>query len=210
MERLIYNARLHAVDMLRDRGYHFEENVKNMPFPEFQEKWARKSQVDLYAEKLTDAEDRIYVKFYQSHSTRKLSSVNLEKECTQIAQALEQKDKYENTFRIIFVCEESPQSNVELILRYNYKNVEVMTFNQLQFNPTKHFLVPKHEILDKDQETAVMGKYNVIRKNLTKEFPRILSSDPIARWYGMKPGSICRIQRVSEQSGRAIHYRVVV
>ena len=210
MERLVYTARLNAGDMLRDRGYNLPKEVTEIPFSEFSERLGRRNQIDLYAEKLNDPSERIFMKFYQSHSTRKLSPANLERECVSIAYSLTGREKYENDFRIVFVCEEAPQSNVDLILKTQYKLVEVMTYNNLSINPTKYFLVPKHELVPKEEESQILEKYNCLRKNLTKEFPRILSSDPIARWYGMTSGRLCKITRTSEQSGRHIVYRVVI
>ena len=210
MERLIYVARLNAGEMLRDRGYEIPIEITEIPFSEFQERATKRGQIDLYGERSGEDSDRIYVKFIYSTSSRKMSPSSLEKETSAIATSVTDSDVYKGDPRIIFVTEESPQSNVELILKNMYPTVEVMTYNHLQINPTKHSFVPKHELVPREEEASVLEKYNCLRKNIGKEFPRILSSDPIARWYGMRSGRICRIQRVSEQSGRHIHYRYVV
>lgn len=212
MEHLTYVARLNAGEMLRDRGYDVPREATDIPFIEFQERATKRNQIDLYGRRDGEETDRIYVKFFFSHSSRKMSPSSLEKETNAIAQALQGGDTnatYNGDPRIIFVTEEPPQSNVDLLLKHSYPNVEIMTYNQLQINPTKHFLVPKHELVPLDEEDAILEKYNCNRKNISKEFPRILLSDPIARWYGMRPKRICKITRTSEQSGRHIHYRVV-
>lgn len=210
MEHLVYNARLHAGQMLRDRGYNLPVRVSDISYDEFLERFATKNLVDLYAEKLDDPTDRIFVRFYHSHASRKLSPSNLEKECNAISLNIAGKDRYEGDPKILFVCEEPAQCNVDLVLKDKHKTVDIMTYNQLQYNPTRHFLVPKHEKVSSEDEAAVLAKYNCVRKNMSKEFPKILSSDPIARWFGMKSGTLCKITRSSEQTGRYIHYRAVV
>ena len=210
MERLTYVARLNAGQMLRDRGYDVPKDVTEIPFSEFQERSTKRGMIDLYGERTGEDKDRIYVKFFYSNSSRKMSPSSLDKETSLIAGATTDSDNYKGDPRIIFVTEEPPQSNVELILKNTYPNVEVMTYNQLQINPTLHRSVPKHELVPRAEEAAILEKYNCLRKNVGKEFPRILSSDPIARWYGMRSGRLCKIQRVSEQSGRHVHYRIVM
>ena len=39
---------------------------------------------------------------------------------------------------------------------------------------------------------------------------KILSSDPLARYYGMKPGDILKIIRPSNCSGYSIYYRYCI
>ena len=210
MEQLVYNARLNAGQMLRDRGYELPESVSDIPFEEFLDRYTSRNLVDLYAEKPDDPTNRIFVRFYHSHASRKLSPSNLEKECNTISANIASKDRYEGDPKILFVCEEPAQSNVLLVLKDRHKTVDIMTYNQLQYNPTKHFLVPKHETVSSEDEAAILARLNCTRRNMTKEFPKILSSDPIARWYGMRGGTLCKITRSSEQTGIYIHYRVVV
>ena len=39
--------------------------------------------------------------------------------------------------------------------------------------------------------------------------PRLLSSDPVARYFGMKSGDVCRIIRNSQMTGETSYYRMV-
>lgn len=71
----------------------------------------------------------------------------------------------------------------------------------------KHELVPPHIILSEEEKEEVMKKYKV--KNL-KQFPRILSSDPVVKALGGKPGDLIKIIRKSKTAGETIYYRVVV
>ena len=39
------------------------------------------------------------------------------------------------------------------------------------------------------------------------QFPLLLKSDPMAKFYGVKNGNLCKIIRQSETSGQYISYR---
>ncbi|MEM5812814.1 MAG: DNA-directed RNA polymerase subunit H [Candidatus Aenigmatarchaeota archaeon] len=67
-------------------------------------------------------------------------------------------------------------------------------------------LVPKHEILSKEEEEELLKKYNTTKKHL----PKILATDPIVKLIGAKKGDIIRITRKSPIAGEYYYYRVVV
>ena len=54
-----------------------------------------------------------------------------------------------------------------------------MWCKQLQFNITKHMLVPNHIKLDEDEENFIIQKYNLKSKF---QLPLILKNDPISRY----------------------------
>ena len=70
----------------------------------------------------------------------------------------------------------------------------------------EHELVPKHEILSKEEEEELLKKLNTTKKHL----PKILSTDPIVKALGAKKGDIIRITRKSVYAGEYYYYRVVV
>ena len=51
----------------------------------------------------------------------------------------------------------------------------------------------------------IVDKYDT---KITK-FPKMLSTDPIARYYGVRPGGMFKIIRQSASSGEYISYRSV-
>lgn len=73
--------------------------------------------------------------------------------------------------------------------------IEFMESALLNFNPTKHVLVPKHEIASEEESKAV-NKH---------EQPSLLSTDPIVRFYAYEKGELIRVTRKSGY----ISYRVV-
>ena len=69
-----------------------------------------------------------------------------------------------------------------------------------------HFLIPKHELLTREESAQVLARYN----SLPSQFPYILSNDAIAKEIGAKPGDFVRITRRSETAGSSVYYRYVV
>jgi DNA-directed RNA polymerase I, II, and III subunit RPABC1 len=91
------------------------------------------------------------------------------------------------------IIEESPNFNIELF------NVD-----ELQYNITTHYLVPKHELAFKKGTKELLQfkkKYN----NMTDNLPVILKSDPVARFYAFQKGDIIKITRPNGM----ITYRIV-
>ena len=69
--------------------------------------------------------------------------------------------------------------------------IELFTEEELQYNITKHRLVPKHEKLSSKEAIKFVEKFG-------KNFPIIQLSDPISRFYGYKRGDIIKVTRKNE------------
>jgi len=74
----------------------------------------------------------------------------------------------------------------------------------------EHELVPEHYLLTEEEERDILQKLQVTKDSL----PKIKRSDPIIKLlekiYGpIKPGSMIKIVRRSQTSGKFIAYRVV-
>ena len=74
------------------------------------------------------------------------------------------------------------------------------------FDITNHFLVPKHLILSKEEEDALLKKYNVTKN----ELPKIRSNDPAIAHMHAKAGNIVKIERRSIFGDTVYYYRVVI
>lgn len=114
----------------------------------------------------------------------------------------EDDDPYETY--VLIVSEPITQNNMKSIIAM-HKPVEVHLINRLQFNITKHTLVPKHEVIrDKNVIDELTQRYKLKSK---MQFPIILKTDPIAKYYGMRTGDLVRITRTSETAGEYVIYR---
>jgi DNA-directed RNA polymerase subunit H (RpoH/RPB5) len=66
--------------------------------------------------------------------------------------------------------------------------IELFSQKELQFNITKHILVPLHQKTDVNESKK-------IRKEFGHNLPLILSTDPIVRFYNFKKNDIIKITR---------------
>lgn len=79
--------------------------------------------------------------------------------------------------------------------------IELFTLEELQYNITRHRLVPKHTPLSPDEGKA-------FKKEFGMKIGTILRSDPIARFYDFQRGDIIKITRNSGDS-TYVTYRIV-
>lgn len=91
-------------------------------------------------------------------------------------------------------------------LRLIGKKLETFTLQELQYNITMHFFVPKHKVLSNEEKNELFNRYKIDETKL----PQILSTDPVVRYYGADPGTIIEITRRSETCGRVVTYRLVI
>mmetsp|Transcript_46984 Transcript_46984/g.124376 ORF Transcript_46984/g.124376 Transcript_46984/m.124376 type:complete len:180 (-) Transcript_46984:136-675(-) len=82
--------------------------------------------------------------------------------------------------------------------------IDTFLDNELLVNITDHVLVPKHELLTTSEKAAVLTRYSIKENQL----PRIMASDPVARYLGLKKGDVVKITRKSATAGRYVTYRV--
>ena len=75
-----------------------------------------------------------------------------------------------------------------------------------KFTVSTHQLVPKHEVLTKEETKEVLEIFATEKDKL----PKILDSDPVCKEIGAKRGDVVRILRKSDTSGESVYYRVVV
>ena len=75
-----------------------------------------------------------------------------------------------------------------------------------KFMVSTHQLVPKHEVLTKEETKEVLEIFATEKDKL----PKILDSDPVCKEIGAKRGDVVRILRKSDTSGESVYYRSVV
>jgi DNA-directed RNA polymerase subunit H (RpoH/RPB5) len=135
--------------------------------------------------------DNIKIVYYL---TSKFKWANLEKSFS---------DEEPHDLYILVVKDKPSQTNLKSI---NTKKLQTQIFDlkELQFNITKHFLVPKHELVPETEVDAIIKQYSLRSKN---QFPIILKTDAMAKYLNLKHGDLIKITRVSPTAGEYVEYR---
>ena len=108
---------------------------------------------------------------------------------------------------IFIVNDKISASNMKSMNALNI-NMQIFNIRELQFNITKHVLVPKHELVTNSEEIEdIMKTYSLKSKS---QLPLILKSDPVSRYFGLRTGDIVKITRVSPSSGEYYIYRCCI
>ncbi len=76
----------------------------------------------------------------------------------------------------------------------------------MKFRLQDHILVPKHEVLSKEEAEELLKILGISKEQL----PKIKATDPIVKEIGAKPGDIIKITRDSLTAGKSVFYRLVV
>lgn len=105
----------------------------------------------------------------------------------------------------ILVTNHRISSKIQKILHDEAKKgvrIELFTVDELQLNCSKHSMVPKHQVLTREQTRELLDTYQL---KFTSQLPKIRTGDSIVRYYGFRRNQVVRILR---QDGD-VHYRVV-
>jgi DNA-directed RNA polymerase subunit H (RpoH/RPB5) len=164
--------------------------------------------------------DKNVIEFHTSHTTiifaltKKLRRSILEELKDASDDIMQFTSKYNDKKNVILIFSNDTNSTpiVQQLNKYDKMlqkkggGLQCFHVKNLLFNPTKHFLVPKHIKLTPEEASEVMDKY-LLKKT---QMPYILHTDVIAKWLGLKHGDIVKIERLNENSGISYYYRVCI
>ena len=114
---------------------------------------------------------------------------------------------------IVVMGEKLTTNNIKSITEFEKKlekpiSTQVFELKEIVFNITKHILVPQHTVISDEEEiNSIVEKYNL--KNRL-HLPLMLKTDPIAKYYDVKPGQLVKIYRISPSAGEYVVYRCCV
>jgi DNA-directed RNA polymerase III subunit RPC1 len=87
--------------------------------------------------------------------------------------------------------------------------IELFSEKEMQYDPTAHYLVPKHIILSKEEKEKIYNTYAIKNSNM---LPSISCEDPIVRRIGAVKGNLLKIIRkdLVIPDGEEVFYRIVI
>lgn len=201
----IFNSRRTILDLLDVGGYHVEDH-KHFSSNEVDAMYAN-SQLDMI---LTHAVDgrKAYVKYYLTNKQKQIQKPildNIIEDLYVLENVLTKRDT------LIIIIDDEPNESIMNRITYLYDKddifVVIHNMKRLQFNILKHDLVPQMTILNAEESSVFMKEYNV--KNIT-QLPEIGRFDPQALAMCLRPGQICRFERVSPTAMKYSYFRVCV
>ena len=192
-----FNVRKTVLEMLQDRGNSISEEVLIVNFEQFSIKYDTDN-IDMY---IDDGNKKIYVHF-NINLNKKFGKSDLVETLKKVVGTY----KDENINLILLLREKETSTVTKELERKQYENVEIFLKKNMMFNITHHRYVPKHIVLNDEEIEETVLKFNTPKI----KFPKILKSDPVARYFALKSGMMFKILRNSPEVGESISYRYCV
>ena len=220
---LVYESRVHILEMLVDRGYNVDQ-YKNYTKSEIililrehsRNKMETKSEVgplDILVSKnsgsTNDRIEKVYVKYRMDEKFKKTDG--LIKQINEIydTNILSKTDTVIilNIANILLKPGTKDNPNEEfsrqMFVTKGYF-VQIFGLENFKFNVSRNVFVPKHTIMSKSEVDEMMAKYSITDKD---NLPTIKVEDPQAKYIGLKPHQVCKINVTNQTSGSSIKYR---
>jgi DNA-directed RNA polymerase I, II, and III subunit RPABC1 len=220
LNELVYKSRGNLLEMLEDRGFNVGE-LKNYDKAEMmsllerhqQNKFEGTTTLSSLDIKLSmpNAGPTIIVKYRLDDKFKKTESLikqitglftdhNLNKETDTVIIL--------NINRVLMRPGVKDDPQVNFINSSVLKGMFVQIFGLENFliNVSKHMFVPKHKIMTPTEVKELMETYNISLKHL----PEILREDPQAKYIGLRPKQVVKIDSYNSTTGVGIYYRICV
>lgn len=187
-----------ALELVSARGYAYDEKYETINEEEIKHLISNNS-LFIMGEK---DNQKILIKLV---TLSKIKSVNIKEIVSEIIEELQDSN---SSFEIVLILKNKPTSIIKKLEKdKEYNNLQIMYTKQFMFNPTKHFLVPKHTKLPEKDIVDIINYYSLNSKG---QLPVILRDDPIVRYYNFKPGDVIKIESsVGTMNTNYLYYRCV-
>lgn len=196
--KIYFRVRQTAMEMLEDRGYNVSIDDKNLSYEEFTNRLDEYA-INIVALHKLNPLKIAYVSFIldsKSFSKKDLVAMKLMIDETYTS----------NDMSVIIIVQDKPTPQIaKELLNDEYKSYEIFLMKNLMINITHHEIVSKHILLRPEEIEKVLEEYQTVRSQL----PKLLVTDPVAKYYGMKAGDVCKIIRQSPMTGESYYYRIV-
>lgn len=198
-------SRQTIIEMLNLRGF---DTSNLMQFS------AANSNMDTMLEPIKLSNGSEYIEIHYELTSTRTNHKNLSKKVQQIMEKTDPKN-IKKDFTIIFLVSDTMTPSVKeavRVLANKYKvYIQVFPIKTLMYNVTKHNFVPEHIRIKKDEYSSYLEDFlDSHHINSLENLPKILESDPVAMFIGLRPGELAKIIRPSTSAGQHIVYRYCV
>ena len=184
--------------MMEDRGYIIEENYSQISYQDWLLKNNNKSTLNgIFYKKVGENIVRLYFEYLEG---LKLIANDIGSFFSKM------KDAKADSGIIVISGILSSQAKQKLADINIELQVECFNISELMVNITEDAYVTKQILLSVDQSKKLMKRYRIKESQL----PKILHSDPVAKYLGLKRGDVVKIIRSSETAGKYVTYRITV
>ena len=185
--------------MMDDRGYIIEDkDYQTITFQDWLDKYNNATTFHgIFYKKVGEEVIRLY---YDYITSSKLNAGDISLFFSQM------KEGKAEIGIIIYSGQLSPQAKQKLADINMELQVQCFSISELMVNITEHTYVPKHLLLTTDEKKELKKRYKIKESQL----PKILSTDPVAKYLGLRKGDVVKIIRDSETAGRYVTYRITV
>ena len=194
----LFRSRRTILEMLRDRGYVFSNELFIDDKDSFKKLFYSKN-LDFRVD--CDGKTPVFIKWMLNFKIKP----NMIKDTID---TIREENFAENSpGKIILVTKAKPNTNISKIFKEKeFRGTELFWLNTVIFNITKHILVPTHTKMDDEEVIKLLAELYIQNKF---HLPIMLKSDPITRYLDLSSGDVCRITRYSPTCGHYYSYRVV-
>ena len=190
----LYKIKKTLLKMISDRGYLVSTEDREISFDDFKMNFkGRKKSMTIFSTKEAEPTNSIYVEFIHDPKLG-VEQISL----------FTEKIRKENISCGIMVISGSitPLAKQKFRESNELLHIEYFEEKELVVNITEHELVPKHILLSDEEKKTLLKKYRLEESQL----PKILTTDPVAKYLGLRRGQVVKIIRASETAGRYITY----
>ena len=174
---------------------------------------------DTTLEPIKLTKDNESIEVHYNVSTTRTNHKAITSAVNSIIKTRDAKDKIKDLTIVFLVCDNITPSVKEAI-RILTKDlsvkgwkvfIQIFPIRQLMYNVTKHKIVPEHIRIPKSEYDKFLPEFlDSLHIDSLEKLPKILDSDPVAMFIGLKPGDMCKIIRPSQSAGKHIVYRYCV
>lgn len=197
----IWRVRATVLQLCHDRGYLIRQDELDQSLDEFKRQYngqrPERSELTILCAHNNDKSNKMLVFFADE------PKIGLQK-----IQTYWTRMKEEQVPNAIIIVQTGITPSAKQALRdiASTHSLEYFLESEMLINITEHELVPQHIRLNAEEKEELFSRYKLKDSQLMK----LLSTDPIARYYGYKRGEVIKIIRKSETAGRYVTHRLVV